>query len=70
LGRLGCRPSFIGDPDANIFCERLRFFDKERKRSKKKEKFGRGRPVETGAPEWKSIKVAFGIIFLMISTAA
>ena len=44
-------------------------FHKERKRSKKKERFGRGRPVELPQP-WKSAKDAFGGIFLMISTAA
>ena len=43
-------------------------FHKERKRSKKKEKFGRGGLWKLPQP-WKSTKDAFGGIFLMISTA-
>jgi len=43
--------------------------DKERKRTKKKEKFGRGGLWKLPQP-WKSTKVAFGNFFLMISTAA
>lgn len=52
-GRPGSRPnsrsSFIGDPGATFVGARDESFHKERKRSKKKEKFGRGRPVETAA---------------------
>jgi hypothetical protein len=44
-------------------------FSQERKRSKKKEQFGRGGLWKLPQP-WKSIKVALGNFFLMISTAA
>jgi hypothetical protein len=43
--------------------------DKERKRTKKKERFGRGGLWKL-PQRWKSIKVAFGNFLLMISTAA
>jgi hypothetical protein len=50
-GHAGNRPrsgsSLIDDPGATFFGKRCKDFQKERKRSKKKEKFGRGRPVET-----------------------
>src|SRR5436309_16113623 len=43
-------------------------FHKERKRTKKKEKLGR-RGLWKLPQLWKSIKVAFGDFFLMISTS-
>jgi hypothetical protein len=46
----------------------LENFHKERKRSKKKEKFGRGRSVETAAAEEIGIG-GFATFFLMISTS-
>jgi len=54
---------------AQQYSGRRSGFSQERKRSKKKEPLGRGRPVETAQP-WKSSKVAFGNFCLMISTAA
>jgi len=54
---------------ARIIFRRSLDFDKERKRTKKKEKFGRGGLWKLPQP-WKSRKVAFGNFFLMISTAA
>ncbi|PYS15580.1 MAG: hypothetical protein DMG15_04650 [Acidobacteria bacterium] len=54
---------------AQQYSGRRSGFSQERKRSKKKEPSEGGRPVETAQP-WKSIKVAFGNFFLMISTAA
>jgi hypothetical protein len=44
--------------------------DKERKRSKKKENFRKGNGPWKLPQLWKSIKVAFGVILVMISTAA
>src|SRR5438552_120056 len=41
-GPLGPRSSPINDPDAKFSHEEPEFFHKERKRSKKKERFGRG----------------------------
>jgi hypothetical protein len=52
-----------------IISRRKPDLDKERKRTKKKETFGRGGLWKLPQP-WKSIKVAFGNFFLMISTAA
>ena len=48
-GRLGGRSSFIGDPGAENSWEATSDFHKERKRSKKKDRFRKGRPVETAA---------------------
>jgi hypothetical protein len=67
-GRARSRSASITDPGANNFSAEPDF-NKERKRTKKKEKFGRGGLWKLPQP-WKSRKVAFGNFFLVISTAA
>jgi hypothetical protein len=67
--RSGSRTSSINDRGANYFATGKSNLDKERKRTKKKERFGRGGLWKL-PQRWKSIKVAFGNFLLMISTAA
>ncbi len=47
--RSGSRTSSINERGAKLFLGGKSNLDKERKRTKKKERFGKGRPVETAA---------------------
>jgi hypothetical protein len=60
----------ISDPGTAVLEKRIEIFQKERKRSKKKETVSEGESLWKLPQLRKSIKVAFGNNLLMISTAA
>ena len=66
--RAGSRTSSINDPDANYFSTEVGF-GQRKKKNQKERRVRKGKPVETAAAV-EIDKVAFGDIFLVISTAA